>query len=421
MTASTASPVRGSLDRALLDLPFFEPEHRDVATSIEAWCARHRPFPGEPDLDAAEREGRRIITALAEDGWFRFLHPDAGQPTAGDYRSVCLIREALAYADDLADLSFSIQALSATPLVLYGTPEQKRRYLPGVADGTIIGSFAVSEESAGSDVAAVALRAEATADGWLLNGHKAWIAHASIADLHCVFARTGPGPGALGLSGFLVPADTPGVRVRERVDPIAPRAIANLAFEDCFVPADAMLGRQGSGFVIAMDVLDRFRFTVGAAALGFARRAVDAALGRARDRPIYGGRLLDLPAVKNTFADMEVQLNAAALLVTRAAWELDRGNRRFTKHSSIAKLYATEAAQQIVDGCVQVFGAAGVVRGSITERLYRQVRSLRIYEGTSEVQRATIAGTLELSRAEPTETPGRAEPTEGQSRAEPTA
>lgn len=402
MTASTASPVRGSLDRALLDLPFFEPEHRDVATSIEEWCARHQPFPGEPNLDDAEREGRRIIRSLADDGWFDFLHPDAGVPTAGDYRSICLIREALAYLDDLADLSFSIQALSATPLLRHGTPEQKRRYLPGMADGTIIGCFAISEEEAGSDVAAVGLRAEQTSDGWLLNGHKAWIAHSSIADLHCVIARTGPGPGALGLSAFLVPSSTTGVRIRERVDPIAPRAIANLVFEDCHVPADAMLGRQGSGFVIAMEVLDRFRLTVGAAALGFARRAVDAALGRARDRPIYGGRLLDLPVVKNTFADMEVQLNAAALLVARAAWELDRGNRRFTKHSSIAKLYATEAAQQIVDGCVQVFGAAGVVRGSVTERLYRQIRSLRIYEGTSEVQRATIAGALDLSRAEST-------------------
>lgn len=401
MTASATPRVRGSLDRSLLGLPFYEPAHRDVADSIEAWCARHRPFSGEPGPDEVDSEGRRIVRSLAADGWFASLNPDAGQREPGDYRTICLIREALAYADDLADLAYSIQALAATPILRHGTDTQRRRYLPALADGSVVGSFAVSEEQAGSDVAAVALRADRTATGWVLNGHKAWIAHGSIADLHCVIARTGPGPGALGLSAFLVPATTPGVRVGERVRPIAPRSMAHLRFDDCHLPADALLGRQGTGFVIAMEVLDRFRLTVGAAALGFARRAVDAALGRARDRAIYGGRLLDLPTVKATFADMEVQLNAAALLVVRAAWELDNGNRRFARHSSIAKLHATEAAQQIVDTCVQIFGAAGLVQGSLPERLYRQIRSLRVYEGTTEVQRATVAETLNLDRATP--------------------
>lgn len=401
-TASPPAAARTSFDDAMLELPFHESRHTVVAHRIGAWCARHQPFAEEPDVADVEREGRRILRSLADDGWLGFLDPDASPEIAqtGDYRSICLIREALAYADDLADFAFSIQALAATPIVRHGTPEQRRHYLPGMANGTLIASFAVSEEQAGSDVAAVGLRAERTADGYLLNGHKAWIANASIADVHCVIARTGPGPGALGLSAFLVPATTPGVRVRERLTSLAPRALANIAFEDCHVPTESMLGRPGGGFVIAMEVLDRFRLTVGAAALGFSRRAVDAALGRARDRPIYDGRLFDLPTVRATFADMEVKLNAAALLVARAAWELDRGNRRFAKHSSIAKLYATEAAQEIVDDCVQIFGAAGLVLGGVTERLYRQVRSLRVYEGTSEVQRTVIAGALDLSRAE---------------------
>ncbi|NLU80655.1 acyl-CoA dehydrogenase [Micromonospora sp. HNM0581] len=401
MTATIPTRLRGSLDRALLNLPFYEPAHRTVADSIEGWCSRHQPFDGEPGPDDVDSEGRRILRSLAADGWFAPLNPPAGHREPGDYRTICLIREALAYADDLADLAYSIQALAATPILRHGTDEQRRRHLPAFADGTVVGSFAVSEEHAGSDVAAVALRADQTATGWLLNGHKAWIAHGTIADLHCVIARTGPGPGALGLSAFLVPATAPGIRVGERIRPIAPRAMAHLHFEDCHLPADALLGRQGAGFVIAMEVLDRFRLTVGAAALGFARRAVDAALGRARDRAIYGSRLLDLATVKASFADMEVQLNAAALLVTRAAWEIDRGNRRFARHSSIAKLHATETAQRVVDACVQIFGAAGLVQGSVPERLYRQIRSLRVYEGTSEVQRATIAESLNLDRATP--------------------
>ncbi|HEY7482826.1 MAG TPA: acyl-CoA dehydrogenase family protein [Streptosporangiaceae bacterium] len=376
-------------DEGIVALPFYEPRHAELARRISEWCASNELLwaaPADP-----EQTGLRIVQALGKDGWLGFLNPGGEL----DLRSICVLREALAYADDLADYAFSIQALSATPLLRYGTEAQRRRYLPDMADGGLVGCFAISEQDAGSDVAAIKLRAERVADGYVLNGHKAWVANGSIAGLHCVVARTGEGPGALGLTAFLVPATTPGVRVREKIAAIAPRSFAHLAFDDCHLPDDSVLGRPGGGFVIAMDVLDRFRMTVGAAAIGFARRAADAALARARSRPMDDGRLFDLPTVKATFSDIEVKLNAAALLVARAAWEADHGRRRFAKHSSIAKLYATEAAQEIVDASVQIFGAAGLVRGSITERLYRQIRSLRIYEGTSEIQKTIIAASLD--------------------------
>jgi acyl-CoA dehydrogenase len=385
-------------DEGILGLPFFERRHRALAQRIGEWCQANAALCEEPHQDGPEGKGLAILRALAEAGWLAFLAPDADQEAAayGDLRSLCLMREALAYADDLADYAFSIQALSATPILRFGTDAQQRRYLPGLASGSLVGAFAVSEEHAGSDIAALELRAERTVAGYLLNGHKAWIANGSIADVICVVARTGEGPGALGLTAFLVPATTPGVGVRERISTMAPRAFAHLRFEDCLVPEESVLGKPGGGFVVAMDVLERFRMTVGAAALGFARRAADAALARARSRPIYDGRLFDLPTVKATFADIEVKLNAAALLVARAAWEGDGGSRRLSKHSSMAKLYATEVAQEIVDASLQISGAAGLVSDSVTERLYRVIRSLRIYEGASEVQKAIIAGTLDV-------------------------
>jgi len=384
-----------ALDEAILALPFYEPRHAELGRRIEKWCG-HRSALWDETAETAERTGTSIARALGEDGWFAYLDQEGSQD--GDLRSLCVVREALAYAGDLADFAFSIQALSATPILRYGDAEQKRRHLPGMAAGTTIGSFAVSEEQAGSDMAAVGLRADLVGKEYVLNGRKAWIANGSTADLYVVIARTGEGPGPLGLTAFLVPAGTPGVRA-EPVSMIAPRSFADLSFEDCRVPAGSVLGDRGGGFAIAMDLLDRFRMTVGAAAIGFARRASDAALARARSRPMYGGRLFDLQLVKATFADIEVKLNAAALLVARAAWECDRGERRYPKHSSIAKLYATEAAQEVVDASVQLFGAAGLVSESVPERLYRQVRSLRVYEGASEVQKLIIAGALDLRRA----------------------
>jgi acyl-CoA dehydrogenase len=394
---SPNAAVPNALEPEILRLPFYTDAHRERAQQLAQWCEEQAPLWAELRTDGPDKAVRRALAALGGAGWLAFLA--AAEPgTDGDSRSVCLAREALAYAEDLADFAFAIQVLSATPILRYGSAEQRQRYLPGLAAGTLAGAFAVSEQQAGSDVAAVALTAERDGDAYVLNGAKAWIANGTVADVVCVIARTGEGPGPLGLTAFLVPGDTPGLRV-EPIEAIAPRPFAHLAFEDCRVPADAVLGRPGRGFVVAMDLLERARMTVGAAALGFARRAADAAQARVRQRAIYGGVLFDLPAVKFQLADTEVELNAAALLVGRAAWELDQGHRGFAKHSSIAKLQATEAAQRIVDRCVQLHGAAGLVAQSLPERLYRQIRALRVYEGASEVQQLTIAGTLDARRA----------------------
>lgn len=392
----------GRHDEALLALPFFEPHHVDLAHTVDRWCDAHIDLWSDCRADTdPDKIGRRVLKALGSDGRLEFLRPDASDGIAadGDLRSLCLAREALAYADDLADFTFSIQALAATPVLRHGTDEQRRRWLPDMATGDLAGCFAVSEEDAGSDLAAISLCAQRVDAGYRLDGRKAWIANGTIAGLYCVIARTGDGPGALGLTAFLVPATTPGVRV-EPVTAIAARSFCHLVFDGCVIPENAVLGRVGGGFAIAMELLERFRMTVGAAAVGFARRALDTALARARSRKVSSGQLFDLPTVRATFADMEVQLNAAALLVGRAAWEADRGNRNFGRHSSIAKLYATEAAQEIVDAAVQLHGAAGLVAGSVPERLYRQIRSLRIYEGTSEVQKVIIANTIDAQRAE---------------------
>ncbi|MCX5386204.1 acyl-CoA dehydrogenase family protein [Streptomyces sp. NBC_00083] len=381
------------LDEEFLALPFYEEQHRTTAVELAEWCVAHADLWSRPLERTPEKAGREILSALGSAGWLGFLDP-ANRPDAGGLRSVCLAREILAYADDLADFAFSIQALSATPILRWGSSAQQGEYLPRMASGEVAGSFAISEEEAGSDISAVGLTADRVSGGYLLNGRKAWIAHAGIADVHCVIARTGEGPGALGLTAFLVPAHTPGVRVLEEVPLVAPRSFGHLAFDDCLVPESSVLGRPGHGFVVATDLLERFRMTVGAAAVGFARRARDSAVQRARERRIHGGRLLDLQLVKGALADMEIKLNASALLVARAAWEFDHENPGCAKHSSIAKVAATEAAQEIVDAAVQLHGAAGLVADSVPERLYRQVRSLRIYEGASEVQKLIIADAL---------------------------
>ncbi|MFE9780557.1 acyl-CoA dehydrogenase family protein [Streptomyces sp. NPDC005775] len=404
------------LDENLLALPLYEDHHRFAARRLAGWCQDRAELWEVPTDRAPDVSGLRILRALGADGWLAFLDPDApssgeaaasgdGTGTApglnGDFRSLCLAREVLAYADDLADFTFSIQALAATPIIRYGTEEQKRRYLPPMARGELAGSFAVTEEASGSDLAAVGLRAERVPGGYVLDGEKAWIANSGIAGVHCVIARTGEGPGALGLTAFLVPAETGGLSCDRSVRMVAPRSLGHLVLDRAFVPDTSVLGRPGHGFVIASDVLERFRMTVGAAAVGFARRAADAAVGHARERKIYRGSLFDLPSVKAALADSEVALNGAALLVARAAWEIDHGRRGYPRHSSIAKLAATESAQRIVDATVQIFGAAGLVADSVPERLYRQIRSLRIYEGASEVQQMIIAGSLDRKPVPP--------------------
>jgi acyl-CoA dehydrogenase len=272
------------LDEGILALPFYEEQHRTLAVQLADWCAGHAALWSRPLAQTPEKAGREILSALGSAGWLGFLDPANGS-AAGDYRSICLAREILAHADDLADFAFSIQALSATPIVQYGNSEQQLEYLPRMASGEVAGSFAISEEESGSDISAVALTADRVSDGYLLNGRKAWIANASIADLHCVIARTGGGAGALGLTAFLVPARTPGVRVLEEVRLVAPRSFGHLAFEDCLVPESSVLGRPGQGFAVATDLLERFRMTVGAAAVGL-RGALSTRLSSG---PVSGG------------------------------------------------------------------------------------------------------------------------------------
>lgn len=401
MTAGLATPAAPAVSAPVqAALPFLQSEHVEYAARLQQWCADNAGLWAEQPGDqlAAETQCIAIVKRLGADGWLAFVADrDVADRASWDFRSICLGRELLAHADDLADFAFSIQSLGSMPLARHGNFDQRERYLAGFADGSLIGSFAVSELEAGSNLGALELRAERTPDGWLLNGAKAWIANGSTADVHTVIARTGDGPGVLGLSAFLVPASTPGLAI-ERLPAIAPRPFAHLHLTDCLLPADSLLGASGQGFVIAMELLEHFRMTVGAAAVGFGRRAAEAALAHARSRHLGTGKLFGLDTVKATFAEMETQLTASWLLVLRAAWELDRGSRRFAKHSSIAKLHATETAQRVVDDALQLFGASGVVTGSVPERLYRQVRLLRIYEGASEVQRATIAGSLDFAR-----------------------
>jgi acyl-CoA dehydrogenase len=388
-------------DPDILALPLFDDAHRSLAHDIADWCAERAG--AWVSLDAADPAGtaRAMLAELGRAGWLRHLDPDRSEAlespdrpdhSAADLRSLCLRRQALAYHEDLADFTYSIQELAAAAIARHGNDRQRRHYLPGLAAGTSAGALALSEPGAGSDLAAVALEAVPDGDGFVLNGTKTWIAQGDIADVCVVLARTGDGPGPLGLTAFLVDSGLPGFKA-EPIGAIAPRSWAELTFTDVRVDQDAVLGERGQGFIVALDILERARATVAGAAIGFARRAFRLALEHARSRKVYGVRLADLQLVKSSLAGMDVKLAAAALLTARAAWAID-GDLDHAKHSSTAKLYSTEAAGEIVDAAVQIFGAAGLVAGSTVERLYRQIRSLRIYEGSSEVIEMTIADAL---------------------------
>jgi acyl-CoA dehydrogenase len=308
-----------------------------------------------------------------------------------DVRTLCLTRMILGYHAGLADFAFAMQGLGTGAISLFGSDAVRQAYLPKVATGEMISGFALSEEEAGSDVAAMATTAERVPGGWRINGEKTWISNGTIADLLTVFARSGEAPGARGLSAFVLPTATEGFSVVEKIDVIAPHPLATIRFDNCFVPDDHLLGQPGEGFKIAMATLDVFRSTVGAAALGFARRATDEALGRATTRTLFGAPLSDLQLSQAALADMALGNDASALLIFRAAWAKDRGQPRVTREAAMAKLYATDTAQQTIDKAVQLFGGAGVVSGNMVERLYREIRALRIYEGASEVQKIVIA------------------------------
>ncbi len=376
-------------DKSYLDWPFLEEPHRELKQALDDWC-RGYAFGHGDDVDATCRQ---LVADLGAAGWLRHSVPAAwgGAAEKLDVRSLALIRETLAYHSGLADFSFAMQGLGSGAISLFGNDEQRSRYLPAVGAGDAIAAFALSEAEAGSDVAALAARAQAHGDEYVLNGEKTWISNGGIADFYCVFARTGDEPGARGLGAFIVDASNPGIRIAERIETIAPHPLARIALEDCRVASATRLGEPGEGFKIAMATLDVFRTTVGAAALGFARRALDEALEHTSERQLFGAPLAALQMTEGAIADMATAIDASALLVYRSAWAKDRRQDRVTREAAMAKLFATEAAQTIIDRTVQLFGGRGVVRGHIAEGLYREIRALRIYEGASEIQKVIIA------------------------------
>lgn len=377
-------------DSSYLNWPFLDDPHRALKTELNGWLTHSKlPKDGE-DVDGI---CRALVQQLGAQGWLRHCVPAAygGHSDALDVRSLCLMREGLAYENGLADFAFAMQGLGSGAITLFGTEEQKSRYLPHVANGQSIAAFALSEKEAGSDVAAMTTKAEEIADGYVLNGEKSWISNGGIANFYTVFARTGEAEGAKGLSAFIIDGDTAGLEITERIQVIAPHPLATLKFTNCHIPKDALLGKPGEGFKIAMSTLDIFRSTVGAAALGFARRALDESLNRVTRRKIAGAPLSSLQLTQGALADMALDIDMSALLVYRAAWAKDKGQDRVTREAAMAKYHATESAQKVIDKAVQLFGGQGVVSGEIVEHLYREIRALRIYEGASEVQKIIIA------------------------------
>ena len=380
------------MDESWLGWPFFEPRHRDLATRLSTWAA-DAVHEGD-HADDVDDACRKLVRDLGQAGWLRHAVPAAygGVNETIQARDLCLIRDTLARKDGLADFAFAMQGLGTGPISLFGSEDLKRNYLPDVAAGKKIAAFAMTESQAGSDAAAIITTAERDGDSYILNGHKAYISNGGIADHYVVLARTGETPGARGLSAFVVDFEgTPGFSISERYKVIAPHPLGRLRFDGARVPASQMIGKPGEGFKIVMATLDLFRPSVGAAALGFARRALDESLQRARTREMFGATLGDLQLTQARLADMAVDVDAAALLIYRAAWTRASGAARTTREAAMAKLYATEAAQRVVDGAVQLFGGQGVIAPNVVERLYREVRALRIYEGASEVQKLVIA------------------------------
>jgi len=373
-------------DKSFLNWPFFEDRHRVLAEAIDAWC-RTQLSADHSDVDAASRD---LVAKLGRDGWLMHTAIDPDARGALDVRTLCLIRETLARHDGLADFAFAMQGLGAGAISLFGNTAQ-RHWLKRTRTGAAIAAFALSEAKSGSDVAGMDMTATRDGDDYILHGEKTWISNGGIADVYVVFARTGEAPGAKGISAFIVPSDVPGLSVAERITVIAPHPLARIRFDHTRISASAMIGTPGEGFKIAMATLDVFRTTVGAAALGFARRALDEATKRARERQLFGAPLADLQMVQASIADMALAVDAAALLVYRAAWTKDMGAQRVTREAAMAKLFATDQAQDVIDKAVQIHGGDGVRHGHIVERLYREIRALRIYEGASEVQKVIIA------------------------------
>ena len=383
------------LDLSHHDWPFFTGSHRQFAAKLADWADQElAPLVDHSDID---RSCRALVHALGKAGWLKAVVPAAygGLSDKLDVRTICLAREILAWNDSLADFAFAMQGLGTGSISLFGTDALKAKYLPPVRDGRHLAAFALSEAEAGSDVAALATTATKDGPGHVrLDGVKTWISNGGIADHYVVFARSGEAPGTKGLSAFVVDADAPGLSIAGRIEVIAPHPLATLRFSGCRVPLANRLGAAGDGFKVAMATLDIFRSTVAAAALGFARRALDEAVDRAATRKLFGAPLADLQMTQAALADSATEIDAAALLVYRAAWAKDNGAARITRESSMAKMFATEAAQRVIDRAVQIFGGHGVRVGAKVEALYREIRALRIYEGATEVQKVIVAREL---------------------------
>ncbi|MFZ6861331.1 acyl-CoA dehydrogenase family protein [Undibacterium sp. Ji67W] len=385
--------VLSDADRRYLDWPFFDQHHRDLQQQLDSWAAQHISDGHSHDVDQACID---LVKQLGEGGWL--THAIGGKTYGAatdviDTRALCLLRETLARHSGLADFAFAMQGLGSGAISLFGTEEQKQTYLSAVARGEKIAAFALSEPEAGSDVAAMQCAATPDGNDYILNGEKTWISNGGIADMYVVFARTGEAPGARGISAFIVDAGSPGFEITERIDVIAPHPLARLKFTQCRIPASQRIGEAGQGFKVAMATLDVFRTSVAAAALGFARRAMDEALHRATSRKMFNQTLADFQLTQAKFAHMATAIDSSALLIYRAAWQRDQG-RKVTKEAAMAKLTATESAQQVIDAALQMFGGLGVVCDVPVERLYREIRALRIYEGASEVQQLIIGREL---------------------------
>ncbi|MCV6603726.1 MAG: acyl-CoA dehydrogenase family protein [Porticoccaceae bacterium] len=377
-------------DKTFLDWPFLESHHKQLATDLDSWAVEHIDGKHGHSIEAVDTACRETVKKLAAGNWLQ--HSVAINTEGGrlDVRSLCLIRETLARHSGLADFAFAMQGLGSGPISLFGNDQQQAHYLPAVRAGKKIAAFALTEPEAGSDVAACSTSALEEGDYFVLNGEKTFISNGGIADFYVVFARTSD-DGARGLSAFIVDGKSEGLEIAERIEVIAPHPLARLRFNNLRVPKANLLGEMGQGFKIAMATLDVFRTTVGAAALGFARRALDEALARTTQRQLFAAPMADLPGVQTQLAEMALDIDASALLIYRSAWTRDCVAERVTREASMAKLYATEAAQQVIDKAVQLFGGLGVTSGVIVEQLYREVRALRIYEGASEVQKLVIA------------------------------
>lgn len=380
---------------SMWDWPFFDAPHVELAERAAVWAAA----AAKDEAGHSFAHYRAHIRSMGEQGFLRYTVPDRFD--AFDVRSLCVIREALTYEDALFDALFTMQGIGTLAIQQHGSQEQKDRYLPGCRSGEKVAAFALTEPDGGSDVASTATQAVLDGDHYVINGAKTLISNAGFADHYIVIARTGEAPGARGLSAFIVDADNPGMTYGEQIEFIAHHPAAEIAFTDCRVPKDALIGASGNGFKVAMGAFDIFRPSVGAAAVGLARRAFDETLRRVKTRQLFGKAMGDLQAVQMTIADIATDVDLAALSVFRAAWLQDVRGDKGAYAGSLAKLAATEAAARVVDRCVQLFGGAGVTRGSLIEKLYREARPMRIYEGTSEVQKLIIARSVLAGRAQP--------------------